>query len=113
MTCLDAAADDDKGSLLDTFLISGVDRSPEDHNARGGLVDQNTEICRGVLRTGFRSSDRRRYSGSLLTRSGSNFANNNRGPRSSSREGAPRRLSTLPTLIQLLTSYGIEWYDDL
>jgi hypothetical protein len=82
-------------------------------------VSQNTEICRGFLRVAFRSSEKRQCAGYLLTRSGSNFAKNYRGPRSTSRDGAHRRLSTLlfliylPTLIQLLRSHSIESYDNL
>jgi len=51
-----------------------------------------------------------------------NFANYQRGPRISSREevgtgggrlSMPLFLICLPILIQLLSSYSIEWYDDL
>ena len=52
--------------MLDKFLIRGVKRSPEEHAAQGDPVGQNTAISRGFLRNGFRSSDKRQYSGYLL-----------------------------------------------
>jgi hypothetical protein len=52
--------------------MCGVDKAPADPTARGfpwvwGATNvQNTKMCYGVFRIGFRPSDRRQYSGTLL-----------------------------------------------
>ena len=58
-------------------LLGGVNNAPADPAARGGPVGpwgpinvQNTKICCGFFRAGFRSSDRRRCSESLLRNRG-------------------------------------------
>jgi len=59
---------------------TGTDKAPVDHTVQGGWGQtgqlgfpkvQNTRICSGFFQTRFHSSDRRQYSGSHVTKSGS------------------------------------------